>query len=241
MTRGRRVHFGSGGHDNGVFLLRYLHRTFQRAGSTCTGPLEASGQVCPSGRHVARPFSARPKRRPPGAQQLGVTVTREFLARGSILAMLPLITTCIRRPFHWGIVVVADSESGGLIPDVDPETAVSSNEHGIVILIRHAQDIESFEGEFEWAEAEVLVRLLAQQEAHSDGRREVFRGRLATPSGRISIGDVVHPAHKGWNKVIVSVASDVSHGPIAERPGSTLFPAKKVSPRRRDRRCRRPR
>jgi hypothetical protein len=128
--------------------------------------------------------------------------------------MLPLITTCIRRPFHWGIVVVADSESGGSIPDVDPETAVSSNEHGIVILMRHAQDIDSFEGEIEWAEAEVLVRLLAQLETQSDGRREVFRGRLATPSGRISIGDadgdVVHPAHKGWNKVIVSVASDVS-------------------------------
>jgi hypothetical protein len=50
--------------------------------------------------------------------------------------MQPLATTCIRRPFHWGIVIIADAESGSQIPDLDPEKAVSSNEHGIVALIR---------------------------------------------------------------------------------------------------------
>lgn len=128
--------------------------------------------------------------------------------------MQPLATTCIRRPFHWGIVIIADAESGSLIPDVDPEKAVSSNEHGIVALIRHAQDIDSFEGEFDWAEAQVLVRLLTQPEPPSTDRREVFRGRLMIASGRISVGDadgeVVHPAHEGWNELIVTVASDVA-------------------------------
>lgn len=61
--------------------------------------------------------------------------------------------------FFGGIVVIADAESGGQIPDADPEKAVSSHEHGIVALIRHAQDIDSFEGEFDWAGAQVLVRL----------------------------------------------------------------------------------
>jgi hypothetical protein len=128
--------------------------------------------------------------------------------------MQPLATTCIRRPFHWGIVIIADAESGSQIPDVDPGKAISSNEHGIVALIRHAQDIDSFEGEFDWAEAQVLVRLLTRPEPPSADRREVFRGRLKIASGRISVGDadgeVVHPAHEGWNELIVTVASDVA-------------------------------
>ena len=74
--------------------------------------------------------------------------------------MQPLATTCIRRPFHWGIVIVSDPDSGGLIPDANPKRIVSSNEHGIVVAIRYAQDIDSFEGELDWAEGSVQVRLL---------------------------------------------------------------------------------
>lgn len=128
--------------------------------------------------------------------------------------MQPLATVCIRRPFHWGIVIIADAESRSQLPDLDPEKAVTSNEHGIVALIRHAQDIDLFEGEFDWAEAQVLVRLLTQAEPPSADRREVFRGRLMIANGRISVGDadgeVVHPAHEGWNELIVTVASDVA-------------------------------
>jgi len=128
--------------------------------------------------------------------------------------MQPLATTCIRRPFHWGIVVITDVEPDHQIPDVEPGKIVSWNEHGIVALIRHAQDIDSFEDEFDWAEAQVVVRLLAEAEAPSPDRREVFRGRLITPRGRISIGDadgdVIHPAHEGWNELVVTVASDIA-------------------------------
>ncbi|WP_427170288.1 hypothetical protein [Arthrobacter sp. 92] len=97
--------------------------------------------------------------------------------------------------------------------------AVSSNEDGVVALIRHAQDIDSFEGEFDWAEAQVLVRLLTQPEPTSTDRPEVFRGRLMIASGRISVGDaddeVVHPAHEGWNELIVTVASDVAFSDLS--------------------------
>jgi hypothetical protein len=128
--------------------------------------------------------------------------------------MQPLAAARIRRPFHWGIVVVSDVESIGLVPDVDPERAVSANENGFVALIRHAQDVDSFGGEFEWAEAEVLVRLLTEAGPPTSDRREVFRGRLKTRTGRISVGDadgeVVHPAHAGWNEVVVTVGSDVN-------------------------------
>lgn len=128
-------------------------------------------------------------------------------------AMQPLATASIRRPFHWGIVVVSDVESGGLIPDVDPERPVSANENGIIALIRHAQDVDSLD-EFDWAEVEVLLRFLTEAEPAAPDRRELYRGRLKTPTARISVGDadgeVVHPAHQGWTEVVVTVASDVN-------------------------------
>lgn len=127
--------------------------------------------------------------------------------------MQPLVSTTIRRPFHWGIVVLADADSGGRIPDVNPEESVTGNEHGVVALIRHAQDIDSFDGDFDWAEAQVLVRLLPEEEALAAGRRVIFRGRVLASSGRISVGDadgeIIHPAHHGWNEVVVTVAADL--------------------------------
>jgi hypothetical protein len=59
----------------------------------------------------------------------------------------------------------------------------------------------------------VPVRLMTKRRPPSTDRREVFRGRPTTATGRISIGDadsdVVHPAHKGWNELVVTVASDI--------------------------------
>lgn len=128
--------------------------------------------------------------------------------------MQPLLTTSIRRPFHWGIVIVADAESRGKIPEVEPDKAVSSNEHGIIALVRHAQDIDSFEDEFDWAETEVVVRLLTEADLPSVDRSEVFRGRLKSANGRITVGDadsdVETPAHRGWNELVVTVASDAA-------------------------------
>lgn len=125
--------------------------------------------------------------------------------------MQPLLTTSIRRSFHWGIVIIADADSGGKIPEVEPGKAVSSNEHGIIALVRHAQDIDSFEGEFEWAESQVTIRLLTEAELPYVDRSEVFRGRLSVANGRITVGDadsdVEIPAHRGWNELIVTVAA----------------------------------
>jgi hypothetical protein len=42
------------------------------------------------------------------------------------------------------------------LPDVNPDRLVSANEHGIITLVRHAQDSDEYEGEFlKFAEAEV--------------------------------------------------------------------------------------
>ncbi|GAB3871994.1 hypothetical protein [Terrabacter terrigena] len=127
--------------------------------------------------------------------------------------MQPLSTALIRRPFHWGIVIVSDVKSGGDIPEVHPNALVTANDHGVIVLVRHAQDIPSFDGNFDWAESEVMVRLLPASAATRTDRREVFRGRLSVPSGRISMGDaddeVVHSAHSGLNEVVITVARDV--------------------------------
>ena len=100
------------------------------------------------------------------------------------------------------------------MPDVNPKRIVSSNEHGIVIGIRHAQDIDSSEGGLDWAEGSVQVRLLSQPEPHLADRRMVFRGRVRTPVGQISVGDtdgeVIVPAHQGLTELIVTVASGVA-------------------------------
>lgn len=123
--------------------------------------------------------------------------------------MQPLSSATIRRPFHWGIVIVTSPEDGGEIPEVLPDRPVTGDEHGLIALVRHAQDVESFAGDIEWAEAEVVVRLLSEEPPDSSDRREVYRGTVRTPSGRITVGDadseVVHPAHHGWTTVTVTV------------------------------------
>ncbi|GAB3808334.1 hypothetical protein GCM10028798_34010 [Humibacter antri] len=109
---------------------------------------------------------------------------------------------------------MCDSAPGGPLPDIDPGQMVSANEHGIVASIRHAQDIDSLDDETAWAQGQVKIRLLTQEDDRTTDRREVFRGQLAIASGRISIGDaeseVIHPAHHGWNEVVVTVGPDVA-------------------------------
>ncbi|MFD4960269.1 hypothetical protein [Microbacterium sp. NPDC058389] len=109
---------------------------------------------------------------------------------------------------------MADADSGALVPDAVPGLLVWSNQHGVVALVRHAQDIDSFGDTVDWAEAEVVVRVLQAAEAPTADRREVFRGRLHVPSGRLSIGDadgeVIHPAHRGWNELVITVATKLS-------------------------------
>ncbi|MEV5069603.1 hypothetical protein MRBLMI12_001180 [Microbacterium sp. LMI12-1-1.1] len=115
---------------------------------------------------------------------------------------------------------MADAASGALIPDGVAGSLTSANQHGVVALVRHAQDIDSSEETADWAETEIVVRLLSAAEAPTVDRREVFRGRLHAPSGRLSIGDadseVIHPAHRGWNELVITVTADLS--PAAASP-----------------------
>jgi hypothetical protein len=118
--------------------------------------------------------------------------------------------TTVRRPFNWGIVMIMGDDWLGELPEIRPDVPVSANERAIIVLVRHAQDSGEIEGDYvKLAETEVVVRRLDEPAAASDSRREVFRGEITTPTGRVSIGDAddwtTAPAHPGANLVVVSV------------------------------------
>jgi hypothetical protein len=117
-----------------------------------------------------------------------------------------------------GIAIVADPE--GEVPDVQPEQAVTIGESGLVILVRHAQDIETegSEGDWEWATATIHVKTLAQ--AESTPRPVLCDVVLNTPNYRLGIGDadgeVILPCPgTGRTRLVVS-ADDVGEGGLDE-------------------------
>lgn len=57
------------------------------------------------------------------------------------------------------------------------------------MLVRHAQDVETFARDFAWAEASVTVRHWPGAPAIDLDRTVVFEGSLSTPTGRLWIGD----------------------------------------------------
>ncbi|HKG57627.1 MAG TPA: hypothetical protein VKA85_10300, partial [Candidatus Limnocylindrales bacterium] len=94
------------------------------------------------------------------------------------------------------------------------ERLVSANENAVIILVRHAQDSDDYDGEvLKFAEAEVIVTLLDEPTPSSGSRREVFRGVINAPTGEFTVGDAdtdtVVPAHAGLNSVLVFVDSQV--------------------------------
>lgn len=124
--------------------------------------------------------------------------------------MEPLQTTAIKRPFHWGIVILVGDDWTGDIPEIAANSLVSANARAVSVGVRHAQDTDEYEGEHvRFAEASVAVRLFDAVAQTGDSRREVFRGVINVPSGRLCVGDAdeetVVPAHRGKNVVVVSV------------------------------------
>jgi hypothetical protein len=103
--------------------------------------------------------------------------------------MQALTIVTVTRPWHWGIAILSDPSLGGEIPEVVPKARVSANRNGVVVLVRHAQDVESFEGDFDWAEAAVTIRRWSAAPETEPDRTVVFEGPLATPTGRLRLGN----------------------------------------------------
>ena len=115
--------------------------------------------------------------------------------------------TVIKRPFHWGIVIIVGDDWDGEseVPVFDPDRMVAANDFAVAIAVRHAQDAvrsrpETADRYVKFAEASVVARLLNSSPTH-EGRREVFSGVIDVPSGRLSIGDAdeetIVTAHRG--------------------------------------------
>lgn len=133
----------------------------------------------------------------------------------------PNRVTTVKRPFHWGIVIIVGDDWGGEseVPTFDPHRMVAASDFAVTIAVRHAQDTDEVEtGDdgveyVKFAEAIVVVRLLDSSPT-DEGRREVFSGVIGVPSGRLSIGDAdgdtIVTAHQGDNRVIISVDDEVS-------------------------------
>jgi hypothetical protein len=121
----------------------------------------------------------------------------------------------VRRAWHWGIVVGSDPSLGTQIPDVDPKATVSANANGLVILVRHAQDIDGLDGDL--AEVSVFAARLPGVPPIPAGRRAIFQGPILTPRGEISIGDadedVLVQAYPGRTQVQITVYADADHSP----------------------------
>src|SRR5690348_5223864 len=130
----------------------------------------------------------------------------------------PLSDVTLVRPWHWGLAIVADPK--GEVPEVQPEQVVTIGESGLVILVRHAQDIEAevFENDWEWGTATIHVKTLA--EAESTPRPVLCDVVLNTPTCRLGIGDadgeVILPCPgTGRTRLVVS-ADDVGEGGLDE-------------------------
>ena len=130
--------------------------------------------------------------------------------------MQPILKTSIVRPWHWGIVVLTDSSAAGDLPDVDPKSLVSASEAGLIVLIRHAQDIEIL-SEPDFAEGTVTLTVHQGPAELNPERTAVHTGLLSTPNGSLSVGDadtdVVVPAVPGITNVTVSVTDPADLSP----------------------------
>src|ERR1017187_4222750 len=99
----------------------------------------------------------------------------------------PLSEVTLVRPWHWGIAIVVDPECEA--PEVQPEQVVTVDESGLVVLVRHAQDIEAdaLGDDRKLATATIHVRALAN--AEPTPRPVLCDVVLITPSQRLGIGD----------------------------------------------------
>jgi hypothetical protein len=121
----------------------------------------------------------------------------------------PLSPTTVRRPFHWGLVVLVGDDWTGDYPEVVPDLPVTASERVLLIPVRHAQDTDEFDGEYlRFAQAEVVVRRWDQAPTSMSPLHEVYRGQLQLPAGSVTVGDadesVVVPVTAGANTVTVS-------------------------------------
>lgn len=124
--------------------------------------------------------------------------------------MQPLLEMTVVRAWHWGIAIVGLPHAD--VPEIDPSKRVSIGSGSLVMLVRHAQDIDSekFEDDWDWATPTIHVRSLVEAEAVD--RIVVGEVIFETGDERISIGDadgeIVFPTPAVRTRVVVSTTDE---------------------------------
>lgn len=119
----------------------------------------------------------------------------------------PILVISIRRPWQWGIAVITGPGQVEDFPEIEPDRPVCSTSGALVMMVRHAQDVEDIDSGL--AEATVSIALHQNEVGPEAGNHAVGGGILSTPEGTLSVGDanmeVVVPAHKGMTQYLVSI------------------------------------
>jgi hypothetical protein len=130
----------------------------------------------------------------------------------------PKVTVTVTRPWNWGIVVLGDDKQPP--PDVDARHPVTANGNGLVVLVRHAQDVgipDDASGGDVLPSAEASVSVAFWEEVPEVVRPGdvQYEGNMSTPSGRLSIGDADHEVWVASPTIAMTVrvtAADVQFG-----------------------------
>ena len=130
----------------------------------------------------------------------------------------PDVTVTVTRPWNWGIVVLHDDQQPP--PEAEPRCPVTANGNGLVVLVRHAQDIEtpdagSSNDVLPSGEASVSVAFWEEAPDVVRPGYVQYEGNISTPSGRLSIGDADHEVWVASPTTAMTVrvtAADVEFG-----------------------------
>jgi hypothetical protein len=130
----------------------------------------------------------------------------------------PNVTVTVTRPWKWGIAVLGDDKQPP--PEIESRRPVTANGNGLVVLVRHAQDIEtpddlSSDDVLPSAEASVSVTFWEEAPDVVRPGDVQYEGNISTPSGRLSIGDADHEVWVASPTTVMTVrvtAADVEFG-----------------------------
>ena len=96
----------------------------------------------------------------------------------------------IRRPFEWGIVLIADSEHGGELPELQRGHPCAAGPSVLIVVVRHAQDTDADLAALDPNDVvpsfEVTVRCW---KARPPLESPTFLTELDLSSGSVEIGD----------------------------------------------------
>lgn len=113
--------------------------------------------------------------------------------------MAVLQETSLSRPWHWGIVIITDER--GDVPVVRRDAPASPGPEGVVLRVRHAQDvvIPDDASDDDIFEASATVHLRTHDAPFLPDRPTICDVTFATKSRRLAVGDADGETFMQWD------------------------------------------